>query len=79
MARVACGCSGCRVGWKHLWVIFSIVYQLMRYLLSAMMLLNSRDASKETKLLVLRHENAVLRRQAGRSATTRLTGSGSPR
>jgi hypothetical protein len=47
-------------------VIFSAACLLTRCLLSGLMLLARRQASKEAALLVLRHENAVLRRQAGR-------------
>jgi putative transposase len=47
-------------------VIFSVAYRLARCLLGCLMLLARREASKEAELLVLRHENAVLRRQIGR-------------
>jgi hypothetical protein len=45
-------------------VIFSGAYQLMRCLLSALMLLTRCKTSRETELLVLRHENAVLRAES---------------
>jgi hypothetical protein len=47
-------------------VIFSGIYLLMRRLLGSLMVLARREVSKDAELLVLRHENAVLRRQIGR-------------
>ena len=47
-------------------MIFSVAYLLTRCLLGSLMVLSRREASKEAELLVLRHENAVLRRQIGR-------------
>jgi putative transposase len=66
---IAPGCSAWprrSAGWHHRYVIFSLACQLTRCLLDFLMLLTRREASKEAGLLVLRHENAVLRRQAGR-------------
>jgi hypothetical protein len=47
-------------------VIFSVVYLLVRGLLGCLMLLARGEVSKDAELLVLRHENAVLRFQISR-------------
>ena len=47
-------------------MIFSVAYLLARRLLGCLMVLARREVSKDAELLVLRHENAVLRRQIGR-------------
>ena len=47
-------------------MIVSVVCLVARCLLGCLMVLARREVSKDAELLVLRHENAVLRRQAGR-------------
>ncbi len=44
-------------------MIVSLLYQVTRRLLAVPTVLLRRDTSKEAELLLLRHENAVLRRQ----------------
>jgi hypothetical protein len=44
-------------------VIVSLFYELSRTLLSVPAVFLRRDTSKDAELLVLRHENAVARRQ----------------
>jgi hypothetical protein len=47
-------------------VLLSLLYQLTRALLGALMVICRREVSKDAELLVLRHENAVLGRQITR-------------
>jgi putative transposase len=47
-------------------VIISVVYLLVRCMLGCLSVLSRGKVSKDAELLVLRHENAVLRRQVGR-------------
>ena len=47
-------------------MIFPVLYLLARCLLDGLMVLARREASKDAELLVLRHENAILRRQISR-------------
>ncbi len=47
-------------------MVLSVVYLLVRCLLGCLTMLARHRVSKDAELLVLRHENAVLRRQAGR-------------
>ena len=66
-----CSVTGSGLGgllsWDHRWVIFSVGYLLARCLLSCVAVLARREVSKDAELFVLRHENAVLRRQVGRA------------
>ena len=54
-------------------MIFSFVYLLTRRMLGCLKLLARREASKDAELLVLRHENAVLRLCVPRIPSTALT------
>jgi hypothetical protein len=56
----------CAVVDEDLGMILSLVYRTTRRLLGALAVAGRHDASKDTELLVLRHENAVLRRQVQR-------------
>ncbi len=47
-------------------MLFKVVYVLVCRVLSLVVLVFRSDLAKDAELLVLRHENAVLRRQAGR-------------
>src|SRR4051812_34774396 len=59
--------------WNPVQVIVSLVYRVARKLLAVPAVLLRRDAAKEAELLVLRHENAVLRRQLTRPIRYKLT------
>jgi len=52
-------------------VLLSLVYRLVRCLLGLLAVLVRSDLSKDAELLVLRHENQVLRPPAGWPAAVR--------
>ena len=52
-------------------MVLSIIYLVVRWLLGAVVVIVGRRTSKDVELLVLRHENAVLRRQVGTVGHTR--------
>jgi hypothetical protein len=52
-------------GRDHLEVLFSLAYRLLRCLFGPLAVLVRSDLSRDVELLAPRHENQVLRRQAG--------------
>ncbi len=60
-------------------MLLKIVCLLTRWLFGLAVLVIRGDGEKNAELLVLQHENAVLRRNAGRVQCEQLTGPGSPR
>ena len=60
-------------------VPLKIIYLIVRLVAALAVLVFRRDLAKEAELLVLRHENGVLRRHAGRIRSSPPTECGSPR
>jgi hypothetical protein len=57
--------AGLMLCWLAVRVPLKIAYLLMRWLFGLVALVLRGDRAKDAELLVLRHENAVLRRTAG--------------
>jgi putative transposase len=53
-------------GWESRGVLLTVTYMITRLMLAVVTILVRREVSKDVELLVLRHENAVLRRQVKR-------------
>lgn len=58
--------SACTWRWLDGRIVLKIIYLLVRHIAALAVLVFSRDLAKDAELLVLRHENAVLRRHAKR-------------
>lgn len=70
--------AGCVVVNDRQMLLVRVPYQLVRGLLGLIAVVVRRDPSKDAELLVLQHENTVLRRQLARVPTRPLTGCGWP-
>jgi hypothetical protein len=57
------GLGSCRGGWRHGGMLIPFTYRLTCKILSAVATFARRDVSSDAELLVLRHENTLLRRQ----------------
>jgi putative transposase len=55
-----------RWGWESRGVLLTLVYMIIRLVLAVVTVLARREVSKDVELLVLRHENAVLRHHVKR-------------
>ncbi len=67
IGRVTCTVAGTGgQWWLACWMLLKIVYLLTCRVLGLVVLGFRCDRAKDAELLVLRHENAVLRRNAGR-------------
>jgi putative transposase len=67
LGRLTCRVDPRPLGrWLACWVLLKIAYLLMRWSFSVTVLVFRGDEARDAEILMLRHENALLRRQAGR-------------